>query len=383
MSLDAYRGFVMLLMVSSGFGFPRVAREFKESGFWQFLGRQFEHVPWTGCSLWDLIQPSFMFIVGVAVPFSLAVRRAKGQTFRRMTLHAAWRAFLLVVLAIFLTSYGRPETQFSFTNVLAQIGLGYWFLFMLGWTKPWIQFASAAVILVGYWVAFATYPAAGPAFDYASVGLPANWSHLEGFAAHWDKNTNLAAAFDRWFLNLFPQPKPFVSNSGGYQTLNFVPSLATMVFGLLAGELLRSERRPTQKFWWLIGAGVVCLVIGKTLDVTGVCPSVKRIWTPSWTVYSAGWTCLLLAAFYWIIEMRGWRAWAFPFMVVGMNSIAIYCMAQLSRGFVRDSLKTHLGKEIFESFGKPCAPIVETTAILLVLWLICLWMYRRKIFLRI
>ena len=119
------------------------------------------------------------------------------------------------------------------------------------------------------------------------------------------------------------------------------------------------------------------------LDAAGICPSVKRIWTPSWAIFSAGWTCLLLAGFYGAIDIKGHRGWSFPLLVVGMNSIAMYCMAHLFEHFIRDSLKIHLGRHVFEMFGTAYAPIMERVAILFVLWLICLWMYTRKIFLRI
>jgi predicted acyltransferase len=111
-----------------------------------------------------------------------------------------------------------------------------------------------------------------------------------------------------------------------------------------------------------------------------VCPSVKRIWTPSWAVFSAGLTFATLALFFWIIDMRGYRRWAFPLVVVGMNSIAMYCLAQLSKGWIRQTLKTHLGQNIFTGMY---GPIMESVAILFVLWLICWWLYRQRIFLRI
>ena len=107
-----------------------------------------------------------------------------------------------------------------------------------------VQAIAAVVILVGYWLAFALYPLPAENFDYAAVGVPADWPyHLNGFAAHWDKNVHAAAAFDHWFLNLFPRPEPFVFDKEGYSTFNFIPSLATMIFGLMAGELLRSHDR--------------------------------------------------------------------------------------------------------------------------------------------
>ncbi|MFO1497725.1 MAG: DUF5009 domain-containing protein [Verrucomicrobiota bacterium] len=384
MSLDAYRGFVMLLMASEGLNIGRVARQFPDSGVWQFLAYQTEHVAWRGCSLWDLIQPSFMFMVGVALPFSIASRKAKGQEFGLMLWHAVWRSLLLIALGIFLRSTHRPQTYFTFEDVLTQIGLGYTFLFLLGWTQNWrIQLAAALVILTGYWAAFALYPLPPAGFDYASVGVPSTWPHLQGFAAHWDKNTNLAAAFDQWFLNLFPREKPFVFNGGGYLTLSFVPSLATMIFGLLAGNWLREARPPAQKFAWLALVGVGCLGLGTILDLTGICPSVKRIWTPAWAIVSTGWTCLLLATFYAVIDVKGQRRWAFPLLVVGMNSIAMYCMAHLIDSFIAQSIKTHAGQRVFEVAGAAYASMVQQAAILLVLWLICGWMYRRQIFLRI
>jgi len=383
MSLDAYRGFVMLLMISAGLYASRVAQKFPDSAVWQFFGYETDHAAWRGCTLWDLIQPSFMFMVGVAIPFSIANRKLVGQPFAKLFLHAIWRGFALVLLGVFLSSTGNKQTDWNFVIVLSQIGLGYPFLWLLAWTKPRTQMIAAVATLIACWAAFALYPLPSADFDYSKVGVPSDWQHLQGFAAHWDKNANVAAAFDQWFLNLFPRPKPFEFNAGGYQTLNFVPSLATMIFGLLAGGLLRSERKGSEKFWCLIACGIAGLALGFLLDVTGICPNVKRIWTPTFAIFSTGWTCLMLAAFYGIIELRGYRRWAFPLMVAGMNSIALYCMSMLMKPFVRERIKLHTSQKIFESFGAIYAPMVEMASILVVLWLISFWMYRRKIFLRI
>ena len=382
-SLDAYRGFVMLLMASEGLGFGTVSRAFPDSGFWKFLAYQTDHVAWQGCALWDLIQPSFSFMVGVALPFSIANRAAKGESRRVMFLHALWRSLLLAWLGIFLRSTSRTMTNFTFEDTLTQIGLGYPILFLLGWVSVRTQAISAAVILFGYWLAFALYPLPPAGFDYASVGVPATWEHLTGFAAHWDKNTNLAAAFDHWFLNLFAREKPFAFNGGGYLTLSFIPTLGTMILGLLAGNVMKSDRTPAERIKWLLAASAIGFVSGTILDATGICPSVKRIWTPAWALFSSGWCFLFLATFYWVIDVKDKRGWAFPLIVVGMNSIAMYCMAHLIDGFLRDSLKIHLGQNIFKVFGAPYAPIVQHGSVLLLLWLILLWMYRRKIFLKI
>ncbi|HZN57676.1 MAG TPA: DUF5009 domain-containing protein [Planctomycetota bacterium] len=383
LSLDAYRGFAMLLMASDGLEIPRVAQAFPDSRLWQFLAYQTEHVDWVGCSVWDLIQPSFTFMVGVAMPFSLASRAARGQSFGRMLYHAIVRSLLLTFLGVFLRSVGRSQTYFTFEDVLSQIGLGYTFLFLLAWTRPRTQALAAIGILVAYWAAFALTPLPESGFDYATVGVPPDWQHLGGFAAHWDKNTNLAHYFDTWFLNLFPREKPFAYNGGGYVTLSFIPSLVTMIFGLLAGGWLRQEHSGDAKAGRLALIGVAALGIGWGLGSIGLCPVVKRIWTPSWTIFSAGWTCLFLAFFYMAIDVRGWKRWAFPLIVVGMNSITMYCMAHLIGGFIARSIRIHFGQHLFEMVGEVYAPMVERAAVLFILWCILLWMYRRKIFLRL
>ncbi len=410
-SLDAYRGFVMLAMASAGLAIPKVATHFPDSQLWSMLEHQVEHVSWTGCAFWDLIQPSFMFIVGVAMPFSYAQRREQGQTWGQLFRHAVWRSIVLIALGVFLASAWSAQTNFVFTNVLAQIGLGYTVVFLVLGRRPSTQAAVALVILVGYWLAFALWPLPARDFNYAAVGVPAHVVKLQGFAAHWGMNTNPAAAFDRWFLNLFPRPdgKPFHANEGGYATLNFVPSIATMIFGVLAGEFLRTRNAVSAKVRTLFLTGACCIVLGSALDGSifpvVICPIVKRIWTPSWTIFSTGWTLILLAIFYGLIDGAGYRRWAFPFVVVGLNSITIYMMAQLMKPFVANMLKIHAGplwkavahceridRWVFQEYGMHLdpqlfgglyGPMVQSASVLFVFWLICYWLYRQRIFVKI
>jgi len=407
-SIDAYRGFVMFLMMAEVLHLGRIAKAVPESQFWQRLAFHQTHVEWAGCSLHDLIQPSFSFLVGAALPFSLARRQGSGQGLARATLHAAWRALILVFLGVFLRSVGKPRTNFTFEDTLSQIGLGYVPLFLLGLAPRAYRWIALGMILIGYWAAFALYPLPGPGFDYAATGVSPDWPYnYSGFAAHWNKNTNLAWAFDVWFLNLFPRDKPFLFNGGGYATLSFIPTLGTMLLGLIAGDWLRQEGSARAKLGRLTAAGLVCLAAGWTADFTGVCPSVKRIWTPAWTLYSGGWCFLLTAAFYATTDAIGVRGWAFPLRVIGMNSIAAYCIAHLINGFVLDSFRTHfgkdafkqaivwaawkystlggedLGRDAFKSLGPIYEPLLSGGALLVVYWLILYWMYRRGLFLRI
>jgi predicted acyltransferase len=384
-SIDAYRGFVMFLMMAEVLNVGRVARAFPQSGFWQFLAHQTDHVDWTGCSLHDLIQPGFSFLVGVALPYSIASRRAKGQTAWIMTGHAVWRSLVLVFLGIFLRSAGnRPHLNFTFEDTLTQIGLGYTFLFLIGLRPAKFQWGALGLILIGYWAAWALYPLPSPVFDYSKVGVPPDWAHhASGFAAHWNKNSNLGAAFDQWFLNLFPRQKVFTANGGGYLTLSFIPTLGTMILGLIAGGWLRSGLLAKQKLQRLAIAGAACLALGLALHWLGVCPIVKRIWTPSWTLFSGGWCFLIMGGFYALVDIWGFRRCAFPLVVIGMNSIAIYCLVHWIEGFIINSLKTCFGQGWPNLFGETFAPMMTGAAALLVFWLILYWMYRRKLFLRI
>ena len=374
----------MLLMMGEVLEFGRVARAVPASGFWKLLAHHQSHVAWVGCSLHDLIQPSFSFLVGVALPFSIASRTARGQTRTTMTLHALWRALILVLLGVFLRSLGRSQTYWTFEDTLSQIGMGYAFLFLLGFRPARDQWLALGLILLGYWAAFAAYPLPGPNFDYPGVEVPSHWPQLlGGFAAHWNKNSNLAWAFDTWFLNLFPREHPFLDNNGGYATLSFIPTLGTMILGLLAGGILRSERTGAEKVRWFAVAGLLGLVSGWALGWLGICPVVKRIWTPSWVLFSGGWCFLFLAAFYGTMDVAGKKRWAFPLVVVGMNSIAAYCMDHLTGDFVSSNLRTNLGDTPFKIMGSAYQPLLHGLAMLLVFWLMLFWMYRRRIFLKI
>jgi heparan-alpha-glucosaminide N-acetyltransferase len=383
-SIDVFRGFVMFLMLAEVLRLPRTARNFPDSEVWQFIAFHTSHVDWIGCSLHDMIQPAFSFLVGAALPFSIAARQARGQSMTRMTLHAAWRAALLVFLGVFLRSVGRPQTNFTFEDTLSQIGLGYLFLFLLGFRSQLVQWAALVVVLAAYWVAFALYPAPPADFDYAAVFVPANWPyHYSGLMSHWNKNSNLAWAFDTWFLNLFPRERTFIANEGGYATLSFIPTLGTMILGLIAGGWLRNGWAHARRFATFVLVGLASIGLGFAAEHFEICPSVKRIWTPAWTLYSGGWCLIILGVLYLICDAAGLQRWAFPLIVIGANSIFIYVLHGLVDRFIVESFKTHLGQDVFKVFGVAYEPLVSGAAVLLVFWLTLYWMYRRRIFLRI
>lgn len=348
LSIDAYRGLVMLLMMAEVLRLPRLAQEFPGNPVLGFLAFHQSHVAWEGCSLHDMIQPSFSFLVGVALPYAIANRP-------KPFLIALWRGFILVAMGIFLRSMHSKQTNFTFEDTLTQIGLGYPFLFLLARAKPKLQWIALAVILIGYWVAWAFYPLGD-----------------QPFAAHWWKADNLGVAFDAWFLNLFPRPTPFIANGGGYGTLSFIPTLGTMLLGLIAGQWLRA----TQPLSLYIKTGAALVAAALALHFLGICPIVKRIWTPAWTLFSGGLCLWSLAAFRYILEIRSYTRWAFPLLVIGMNSMAAYWIAHVLPDFFGSSLRIHLGAYL------PIAAIGPPLILLLEWWLLY-WMYRRKLFLKV
>jgi predicted acyltransferase len=383
-AVDAYRGFVMLLMMGEVLEFARVAHSFPNSLIWRILAFNQSHTEWVGMSLHDTIQPSFTFLVGVALPYSIRSRQKKGSIFPHMLVHTIWRSFLLVALGIFLRSMQGPITYFTFEDTLTQIGLGYTFAFLLTFVRPRWQWTAFGGILFAYWLAWASYPAPGPNFDYAAVGVPADWhQHLfTGFASHWNKNSNLGEAFDLWFLNLFPRTSPFLFNDGGYLTLSFIPTLGTMLLGVAAGRWSQaaSPNIPMRKF---LLAAAALIAAGLLLHFTGICPIVKRIWTPAWTLFSGGVCFLFLAAFSWVIDVKKQRGLAFPLIVVGMNSIAAYFIAHLCENFVESSFRINIGPRVLNILGPAVEPTVLGALALGVYWLMLLWMYRKKVFIRI
>lgn len=363
-----------------------VAKELPGNTFWQFLASQQTHVTWAGCSLHDIIQPSFTFLVGVVLPFSMAGRLSKGKTYKALLFHAIIRSLILICLGIFLRSIHSSQTNFTFEDTLTQIGLGYTFLFILSFYSQRVWLVVLVVILAAYWLAFALYPLPGADFDYTAAGVIPGWEYnFNGFAAHWNKNTNIAFAFDRWFLNLFPRQNPFLNNNGGYSTLSFIPTLGTMILGLFAGNVLKSAgltQRERIKSFLITGVSLVTAAL--LLHVAGINPIVKKIWTPAWVIFSGGICFLLLAFFYGVIDVANKKSWSFVLMVIGVNSIAAYVIADGGmRQFINSSLHIHLGQNFDKLFGTAYSTLVAGALILLMEWLILYWMYRKKIFIKI
>lgn len=381
-SADIYRGLVMFLMMAEVFDFSKIASKTQGNPFWQFLGWHQSHVEWVGCSLHDMIQPSFSFLVGLVLPFSIQNHNFTSKS--AGILKTLKRALILIFLGVFLRSMHSESTNWTFEDTLSQIGLGYFFLYLLAFKDKKIQMFSLVTILVLYWLAFAIYPLPSPNFNYDLAKTTSDWSfNLSGFGAHWNKNTNFAWAFDTWFLNLFSREKEFTANGGGYATLSFIPTLATMILGLLAGNILIAKTVAKQKLKIFIKYAIALILSGLALHFLNICPIVKRIWTPAWVLFSGGICYLFMAFFYFLADVKNGQEPFFWLKVIGTNSIATYVLAHTITDFIKKTFEIHLGNNVYQFLGPAYETLVSGTVIMVVLWLILFWLYRKKLFIKI
>ncbi len=348
-SLDAYRGLIMICLISVGFGLAA----FEGHSYLGFLAMQVDHVQWQGTVFWDLIQPAFMFMVGVAMPFSYAKRRALGQSHNRILIHGVQRAVLLIVIANAMATVQEGVPSIGFINVLDQIAIGYVLAFFVLRRGYLTQGLVAGGILLVYTLAWVFYPGNGPAGPWAMT------------------TQNLGGDFDLWMLGRH--------YSGYYVGLNAIPSTATIIFGIMCGRLVGSELPPRRIVRILLGSGVAGILIG--LALSPMVPIIKRIWTASFTLYSAGFVILGLLFFYWIVEIRKLQRWTFPLVVVGMNSIFAYMIFQMARGSVEDGVMAFI-RPVVEALG-PYGAVMHSVLSLAVIWYVLYFFYKRRIFLRV
>lgn len=345
-SLDAYRGFIMLLLVAEGFGLGVL----RNHPGWEWLAGQVDHAAWQGCTFWDLIQPAFTFMVGVAMPFAFARRLAEGANSWGVFRHVAWRAVMLIVLSNIYSNWGARDLKLQLVNVLSQIAFGYMLCFWIIRLPFKRQVAIAAAMVAGYWALFALFP--GPEGPWSKVG-------------------NIGWVVDQKVLGY--------NYSGYYTTINFIGNAVTILFGCWAGMLLRTDKPHGYKLKVLLACAAAGLALGLGLEPLN--PMIKRLWTASFTFFSAGWVLLMLAVFYWVIEVKQVKRWAFPFLVLGMNSLFVYSLGQIGiKGWLDRGLRAFTGN--FKFLGDLGA-IPQHLLVLAGLWYLCYWLYQRKIFIKI
>lgn len=355
-SLDAYRGFVLLVLAFEG-GLAHL----RYDPTWGWLAEQFEHRAWEGCSFWDLVQPSFLFVVGVAMAYSVRRRTETGQTWGEQFLHVVNRSLILIALGIFLDSYRTGELVLSFVLVLQQIAIAQLLAFFFVRGKAWVQVAAAVAVLGLHTCIYVAY------------------GQTHGTEA-WSRGMNAGAALDR-ILHL----PYFVANgtTGNYPegqtTLNALSSTATILFGVLAGKLLQSGHGDAKKALVLLLCGLAGLGLGTSL--APLVPIVKPIWTASFTLFAGGWTFLLMALFYLAVDVMRVERFAFPMVVAGMNSIFLYVLSNTLTPQLRHAVHALVGFPL--SRLGTAGPVITMGLVVCLEWSFCYWLYRRGIFFKI
>lgn len=356
-SVDFFRGFTMFLLAGEAAGIYETFFKF-DNPVMQFFGTQFSHHEWNGLHFWDLIQPFFMFIVGVAIPFAVANRLRKGDSIQKIRNHAFRRAFLLLFFGWALYFIEAGHFVLKLQNVLAQLSVTYLVAFLIRDKSFKFQMIFSIVILVLIDLAYRFFP-------------------VEGFNQPWVNHHNLGS----WFNSVL-EGTPRTSE---WATLNFVSTTAHTIWGVLCGKLLMSSKTSSEKIKILIMAGVAGLAIGYSLDWLGITPIIKKIATSSFVFASGGWTILALCFSYWLIDIKDqFRKGAWFFIVVGMNSIFIYIFFHVGGArFIGHTLIDPFTKLLFSWSGELAMEVITCLATWAGLWYICYWLYRNKVFVKI
>ena len=354
-SLDFFRGVTMFLLIGEATGLYELLREPALNGtLLGAIGAQLEHHPWNGLHFWDLIQPFFMFIVGVAMPFSIGKRWQRGDTWSQTFRHVLIRSGLLLLFGWALYCVGPGRLTFELWNVLAQLSFTYLVAFLMMRKSAPVQIGFTLLLLLSTELLYRLWPV--PGFNQPFVP-----DH--GFGA---------------WVDLAIMRK---LSDGHWVAFNAVPTTAHTLWGVLAGQVLKSGRTPWQKIRILAIAGGIGVVAGYALDP--VTPIIKRICTSSFVIVSGGWCLLALAFSYWLIDVMGRKKWAVFFNIVGMNSLFIYLFTNTggAEWFHRVSRPFTMG--LFAWAGTLGAEIVTSVVVWGMLWGLCLWLYKKHIFIKI
>jgi len=356
-SFDTLRGFDMV-WITGGEEVIHALCKSLPGPLTEALDRQFHHVHWQGFHFYDLIFPLFLFVVGVVLPFSLTRRLEKGARRAELYTHTVRRLVLLFFLG--LVYNGLLDFNFHqlrLAGVLQRIAVCYFLaaLVVMNTTVRQQAYLTGGILVV-YFLILRLVPVPGIG---AYVLTP------EG---------NLGGYLDRHLL-----PRPFCCNAFGDAEgfLSTIPAVATTLLGVLAGHWLRSNHSPQRKAAGLAGAGVACLALGALWGIWF--PIIKYLWTSTYVLFAGGWSLLLLALFYWIIDVRGFQRWAFFFRVIGLNAITIYVVWR----FFDFGIITRVFVHGFIDYLGPLAPAFYALSVLATAWAFLWFLYRQKIFLKV
>ena len=357
LSVDFFRGLTMFLLIGESTGLFRHLRSFKDSGIIHSIATQLSHHAWNGLYFWDLIQPFFMTIVGVAIPFAIMARKSKGHSDRSILLHAIKRSFILLLFGWGLYCIGPGKIVWKFQNVLAQLSVTYLVAFLIVNKSVRFQVLFTLIILFLIDLAYRFFP-------------------VDGFNQPWVVHQNLGT----WFNLLIEGTE----KTSVWATLNVVSTTAHTVWGALAGILLISKKSSANKIKILCGAGAICLIIGYGLDWLHITPIIKKIATSSFVFASGGWTLFAIAFSYWLIDVKKtFIEGSLFFRIIGMNCIAIYLFFSIGGADLLTKVFTPFTTSLLTWAGTFTVNVSTSLLVWAAMWGMCYWLYKNRIYIKI
>jgi len=367
-SLDALRGFDMFWIMGAEEIFHTMAEAtHKQSGFWNALSFQFTHPAWNGFHAYDLIFPLFLFMAGVSTPFSVGRELEKGKSRGQLLLRVIKRGLILVLLGL-LVNNGlqiKPISEFRFPSVLGRIGIAYMFANIIYlYAKEWALFVWFWVFIIGYYLLLK--------FTSAPGFHPGDLTPEGNFASYVDRSILPGHLYVP-----FPDGRPNMHDPEGL--FSTIPAISTGLLGIMAGLLLKSKTLSQKaKTLRLVLAGVISLVLAQLWNLDF--PINKNLWSSSFVLHVGGFSLLLMALFYYVIDVLGHKKWAFFFKVIGMNSILIYISGHFIKwGYTNEGFFKWLG----QLAGEPYGAVLMAITFVLVKWAFLYYLYNKKTFLRV
>ncbi|AWO00995.1 DUF5009 domain-containing protein [Chitinophaga alhagiae] len=358
-SLDALRGFDMFWIMGAEEIFHGLGKA-TGSPFWQAIAQQFVHPDWNGFRFYDLIFPLFLFMAGVSTPYSIGRELEKGAPRQQLLLRVIRRALVLVLLGLVVNNglALRPVSEIRFGSVLGRIGLAYMFANIIYlYSRQRTQIACFWAFIIGYWLLLKFT---------AAPGYPPGDLSMEG---------NFASYVDR----LVMPGKLYLGIHDPEGLMSTIPAISTALLGILTGNLLKhSPLAPEKKTLRMLLWGVVFLVLAQLWNLDF--PINKNLWTSSFVMQVGGISLLLLAVFYYVIDVKGYKGWTLFFRVIGMNSILIYMSDHfINWGYTTNAVFAWLGQLV----GDPFNVVAMAICMVGIKWLFLYFMYRKKVFLRV
>ncbi|MBS0027059.1 acyltransferase family protein [Chitinophaga sp. 22321] len=358
-SLDVMRGLIMILLAGESARIYESISQLHPPGIAGSIIEQFFHHPWNGLRAWDLVQPAFMTMAGSAMYISYYYKTQKGVTWSQNFRHIALRCLKLFIFGTALHCVYAGRLVWELWNVLTQLSVTTIIAYLIIRRSYGFQLGVSLLLLL-------------------ATDLLYRFVLLPGYDQPFVQDHNFGSFIDMVLMGK-------LNDGGGWVTINFLPTAAHTIWGVLAGKLLISSRSSGQKIRILLAAGAVGLITGFGLDWAGITPIIKRIATASFTLASGGWVMLLLAFLYWVIDVKQNMRYAWLATVVGMNAIFIYLFFETVGGQWVNPVTGIFVKGFTGMVGIPegIREIISAFVVLGLEWGLCYWLYKKKIFFKL